>query len=120
MQGRIMTFNATRLSDGRRSAHLTQVELSASLGISVATLCRYEAGKYEPSGSVLRLIAQATGKPMQWFLGDGEESVLPSEALTEDEAKFLAEWRSAGADTKRILRATLLDALRVAKVCADG
>lgn len=113
-------FSASRLVDGRHNAHLTQVQLCELLGVSLSALRRYEAGKFEPSCSVLARMALATGRPMEWFLGD--DSPLPSAItvaeITEDELEFLHEWRTASPDTRMLLREALRDALSVARACS--
>ena len=114
-------FSSTRLVDGRHDARLTQVQFCKLLGVSLSALRRYEAGKFEPSGSVLARMSLATGRPMAWFLG--EDSPPPSAStvveLTEDELEFLREWRTASPDTRMLIRESLRDALSVARACAS-
>jgi len=114
-------FSPTRLVDGRHDAHLTQVQFCKLLGVSLSCLRRYESGKYEPSGSVLKRMALATGRPMGWFLGDDSPApgAIAAGDITADELEFLREWRTASPDTRMLIRETLRDALRVARACAS-
>ena len=65
----------------RKEAGLTQKELAAAVGITEGSVQQYEAGRMEPRSRRLRAIAEATGKPLSYFLGESEGS---SEVITID------------------------------------
>lgn len=56
-----------RLVRARAEAGLTQEELAHRIDRSVFSIGKYERGERSPSGPTLRLIAEATDKPIVWF-----------------------------------------------------
>lgn len=56
-----------RIARARLEAALTQQELAREAGCSVFSIGKYERGERTPRGPVLRRIAAATGKPLEWF-----------------------------------------------------
>jgi transcriptional regulator with XRE-family HTH domain len=59
---------STRIRRARTEAGLTREQLAVKIGVSMATLVRYETGRTKRLPLVkLDKIAQATGKPVVWF-----------------------------------------------------
>lgn len=59
-----------RIKDARLAAHLTQTELAEQIGVTDATLSRYESGSLAVPADMLKLIAGRTARPVQWFYGE--------------------------------------------------
>lgn len=63
---------ATRIRRARVEAGLSREHLAGEIGVSLATVVRYETGRTRRvSVELLNKIAVATGKPLVWFLKDG-------------------------------------------------
>lgn len=61
---------ATKIRQARVDAGLSREKLAGELGVSLATVVRYETGRTKRIGvRTLSLIAVATGKPVTFFLG---------------------------------------------------
>lgn len=60
-----------RLRKAREHAGLSQTRLGAEIGVSLASVMRYETGKNIPRRPVLLLWALATGIDLNWLLGRG-------------------------------------------------
>ena len=59
-----------RIREARRAAGFRSPEsFSAVLGISVATLHRWESGRTGLNTAKLERVAQATGRPVEFFVG---------------------------------------------------
>jgi transcriptional regulator with XRE-family HTH domain len=56
-----------RIKKARKGAKLTQQELANRVHITSRTLQWYESGDRTPPSAVLYLIAQETGRTMDWF-----------------------------------------------------
>jgi chromosome segregation ATPase len=75
-----------RIGEARRDLGLTQADMAARIGVSLALLDRYETGKADPSGKLVR-IAEVTGRRVSWFTSsvryevgsEGNEAELPTE-----------------------------------------
>jgi transcriptional regulator with XRE-family HTH domain len=61
-----------RIVQARRQLELTQAELAQRIGVSLGTLDRYESGQADAS-QMLMQIAEATGKPIEWFTPTGSD-----------------------------------------------
>lgn len=60
---------ATRIRAARKTADLSREQLAGSLGVSLATLVRYETGRTERiSMRRVQAIAKATNHPLSYFL----------------------------------------------------
>lgn len=61
---------ADRIRQARVEAELSRETLAGDLGVSLATVVRYETGRTKRlSADRLIEIAKATGKPLSYFLG---------------------------------------------------
>lgn len=72
-----------RIRAARRAAEMTQVQLAEAVsGQTVRTVGNWERGTNPPPVTVLEKIAEATQKPLAWFLEDSEEADI-RQRLTE-------------------------------------
>ena len=72
----------------RKKAGLTQIELAEKLGVSIATLRRWEAGETAPSGTRIIELANLLEISPNEIVSDKEnssKSALPSAAYPNDE-----------------------------------
>ncbi len=65
-----------RIREARKAAKLTQEELARTIGITHATLSRYESGAINPPASQLQAIASALGVSVGYLLGQESERVI--------------------------------------------
>lgn len=56
--------------DGRR---VSQQSLADRIGVHVITVSQWERGRSQPTVANLMAIAEATGKPMEFFTGDEDD-----------------------------------------------
>jgi transcriptional regulator with XRE-family HTH domain len=69
-----------RIRQAREDAGLTQAELADKIDVATAqSISRYERGETEVSARRLRRIAEATGKPLSFFILESGEEVSPEE-----------------------------------------
>lgn len=57
-----------RIAQARRERGMTQQDLAVRLRVAVATVQRWEAGTTTPSLRRLEAIADATGRPVAYFV----------------------------------------------------
>ena len=95
-----------RIREARASKGWKQRELASEVAVEPITVSRWERGATTPDLDVIRLVAEATGKPMSYFVAGDEESATNDGAIRKLERA--AEKLSAQAD--RIER--LLEELR--------
>lgn len=60
---------AGRLKELRKESNLRQEQVAVALDIGMATYCRYEQGKREPTASVLCRMADYYGVSADYLLG---------------------------------------------------
>ena len=76
-----------RIKQAREEAGFTQAELAEKIGVATAqSISRYERGETEVSAKRLRRIAEATRKPMSFFVLEPGEGVSPEETQDLREA----------------------------------
>lgn len=63
-------FSGAKLRQARQEAGLSQAALAEKVGVSLRAVAYWEAGKREPRGYLMRRIALATGKPLEFFVAD--------------------------------------------------
>jgi transcriptional regulator with XRE-family HTH domain len=61
-----------RIREARASKGWKQKHLAAEVEVEPITVSRWERGATTPDLDVLRLVAEATGKPLGYFVGSGE------------------------------------------------
>lgn len=97
-----------RIRLAREDAGLTQSELAELLGLGhPQSISRYERGETEVPQRRLRRIAEATGKPLGFFLADGDEAEAPAAPLADPATLALAkqileELRALREDVQRL------------------
>jgi transcriptional regulator with XRE-family HTH domain len=74
-----------KLVSSRKSKDISQKDMAAKLGISVASLNRYEKGHRIPEVDVLRNVSQITEKPVEWFFDEFISNNEGQEEEGEDE-----------------------------------
>ena len=67
-----------RIREARADKGWKQKELAAEVAVEPITISRWERGATTPDLDVLRLVADATGKPLSYFVSGGD---TPSPAL---------------------------------------
>lgn len=73
-----------RIAKAREDAGLTQQELADRIGIKTAqSISRYERGATEVRTRRLERIAEATGKPLEFFIGERPASGPREDAWSE-------------------------------------
>ena len=61
-----------RIREARASKGWKQRELASEVEVEPITVSRWERGATTPDLDVIRLVADATGKPLSYFIADGE------------------------------------------------
>lgn len=61
---------ATETANGKR---MSQQALADRIGVHVITVSQWERGNASPSIANLAAVAEATGKPVAYFMGDDDE-----------------------------------------------
>lgn len=98
-----------RIREARASKGWKQRELASEVEVEPITVSRWERGATTPDLDVLRLVADATGKPLSYFVaGDEGEVATPAADSAVGKLEQAAERLTAEAD--RI--AALLDEIR--------
>jgi transcriptional regulator with XRE-family HTH domain len=65
---------AARIKSARAEKGWKQKHLAAEVKVEPITVSRWERGATTPDFDALALIAEATGKPLSYFLGDDEQA----------------------------------------------
>ena len=93
-----------RIRQARKAAGLSHDALAATVGTSRQHLIKLEQGRHLPRPDMLAAIADATGKPEQWFDQEDEEERT---ALTIDQ--ILLELAVANVTTQKLLAEMVAD-----------
>jgi transcriptional regulator with XRE-family HTH domain len=88
-----------RIREARASKGWKQRELASEVEVEPITVSRWERGATTPDLDVLRLVAEATGKPLSYFVADdaGREAAAATDAAAR-KLERAAEKLSAQAD----------------------
>ena len=72
----------SRIRKARRDADLSHDALGERMGgVSRQHLIKLEKAKHRPGAAMLTRLAEATGRPVEWFLDpDAQPSPIPDEA----------------------------------------
>ena len=98
-----------RIREARASKGWKQRELASEVEVEPITVSRWERGATTPDLDVLRLVAEATGQPLSYFVTDeGERAATPSVDAAVKNLERVADRLAGEAD--RI--AGLLDEVR--------
>jgi len=66
-----VTALGTRIRQARVEAGISREQLAVLLGVSLPSIQRWETGRNEPTFRRVNEIGRVTGKPVEWFTGDG-------------------------------------------------
>lgn len=72
-----------KVRDIRKKLGYSQRELSERVGVSLRSVCSYEAGSVTPRGAILRKLAEALGVTVEYLLND--EATNPNEGRANEE-----------------------------------
>ncbi len=109
-----------RIAIAREEVGLNQKELAERLGISQATLSNYEKGKRRIYLPQLQKIAEALGRPLDYFLQPIDPVVEPAKSATHNEVAELLQIMSELNDLPREDRKSVMDFIRWLKAKRKG
>lgn len=110
-----------RIAIAREEAGLNQKELAEMLGISQATLSNYEKGKRRIYLPQLQRIAEAVGRPLEYFLQPIDPVDPPGlSAPTQNEMAELLQIMAELSDLPRPDRKSVIDYIRWLKSKKEG
>ena len=101
---------AARIKSARTAHGWKQKHLAAQVNVEPITVSRWERGATTPDFNALTLIAEATGKPLSYFLGE-EQPAANEPRLAEAVERLEAAAERIATEGERI--ATALAELRV-------
>lgn len=87
-----------RIRQARASRGWKQRELASEVEVEPITVSRWERGATTPDLDVLRLVADATGKPLSYFVADEHKTGTVGTDATARKLERAAEKLSAQAD----------------------
>jgi transcriptional regulator with XRE-family HTH domain len=82
---------AARIKSARAAKGWKQKHLAAQVEVEPITVSRWERGATTPDFNALSLIAEATGNPLSYFLGEDEPAGEPSLADAVDRLEAAAD-----------------------------
>ncbi|MGF1759706.1 helix-turn-helix domain-containing protein [Photobacterium sagamiensis] len=94
---------AAKIREAREWNKITQVGMAGKLGIARQTYLDLESGKTEPRVSTLVSVAEITGRPLSWFVYEGEGPV------SHDEQEDIQQLLALFAQVPRSMRARLIE-----------
>jgi transcriptional regulator with XRE-family HTH domain len=107
---------AEKIKAARAAKGWKQKHLAAEVSVEPITVSRWEGGATTPDFDALALIAEATGRPLSYFLGeDAQAAAEPTLAEAVGRIEAAAERIAAEADRIGLLLAELRDELRRAR-----
>lgn len=68
MDDGLLTALASRIRTARTQAGLTQEQLAGLVGVTQVAVSQWERGEHPPALGSLSGIAEATGRPLAWFV----------------------------------------------------
>jgi transcriptional regulator with XRE-family HTH domain len=99
-----------KIRTARASKGWKQKHLAAEVDVEPITVSRWERGATTPDLDVLGLVAEATGKPVSYFVAGDEEPASGSSGLDKAAARIEAAALQIATEVDRL--ATLLEELR--------
>jgi transcriptional regulator with XRE-family HTH domain len=75
-----------RIREARAAKGWKQKNLAAEVEVEPITVSRWERGATTPDLDVLRLVAEATDKPLSYFVSDDEPPALDSRVATLEQS----------------------------------
>jgi len=109
-----------RIAIAREEVGLNQKELAERLGISQATLSNYEKGKRRIYLPQLQKIAEALGRPLDYFLQPIDPVIEPTQTAGHNEVAELLQIMSELNDLPREERKSVMDFIRWLKAKRKG
>jgi transcriptional regulator with XRE-family HTH domain len=102
-------LHGDRLKQLRVQKGFTHQQLAEQLGLGTKQIWRYESGENDPTGDILRRIAQAFNVSVDYLLGLVNEPTpwLCEGDLTSKEREVLVAWRRG--DRMEAIRAIVLE-----------
>lgn len=79
------TTLAKRISESRKSIHMSQRDFAQNTGISQSFLSMVESGLCEPSLAFIRAVHTLTGRPYEWLIDGTESAWGPKETYVANE-----------------------------------
>lgn len=101
---------AAKIKSARTAKGWKQKHLAAQVRVEPITVSRWERGATTPDFNALSLIAEATGRPLSYFLG-GEKPATHEPGLSETVERLEAAAERIATEGERI--ATAITELRV-------
>ena len=95
---------AARIKSARTAKGWKQKHLAAEVSVEPITVSRWERGATTPDFDALALIAEATGRPLSYFLGE-EEQVAHEPRLDEAVDRLEAAAERIATEGERIAAA---------------
>jgi transcriptional regulator with XRE-family HTH domain len=95
---------AARIKSARAERGWKQKHLAAEVRVEPITVSRWERGATTPDFDALALVAEATGKPLSYFLGE-EEQAAPEPRLSEAVERLEAAAQRIASEGERIAEA---------------
>jgi transcriptional regulator with XRE-family HTH domain len=103
-----MQSNKARVADRIKAARAAkgwkQKHLAAEVRVEPITVSRWERGATTPDFDALALIAEATGRPLSYFVG-GDEPQAAEPGLAEAVGRIEAAAAQIASETERVLAA---------------
>jgi transcriptional regulator with XRE-family HTH domain len=93
---------AARIKAARSELGWKQKHLAAEVRVEPITVSRWERGATSPDFDALALIAEATGKPLSYFLGEAERPVGRGQPLDDAVVRLEAAAERIAAEGERI------------------
>lgn len=75
-----MSDVGSRIAQARRDVPMTQEQLAERIGKAPGSISAYECGRITPRWKALQSIAATLGRPVEWFVGDDDTTLLEAEA----------------------------------------
>jgi len=88
-------FNPSRLSLARRRRGLTKTKLAELVGVEVRSITGYEHGDFKPEKERLQRLADELHFPMQFFVGDDVQEIVPDVVSFRSLSKMTASQRDS-------------------------
>lgn len=97
-----------RIKEKRKEAGLNQKELAAKVGLSEASVSKYEHGKVEDAThNMLNKFADVLGVSIAWLLGLEEKPKESASLLSTEEKRLVDGFRSLNSEGKKYILQTM-------------
>lgn len=97
-----------RIKEKRKETGLTQKELAQKVGLSEASISKYEHGKVEDvTHNMLIKFAEVLNVPISWLLGIDETPQTPLPSLSAEEKHLIGNFQSLNRTGKNYIIQTM-------------